>query len=66
MHTRVKSEIISLARATPAAEVFGFLIAHGGLKTFPCSNVSPEPAESFEIDPQDHIRALRAGRIMGV
>jgi proteasome lid subunit RPN8/RPN11 len=66
MHTRVKSEVISLAQAAPAAEVCGFLIDHGGLKTFPCSNASPEPAESFEIDPQDHIRALRAGRIMGV
>ncbi len=69
MHTRVKSEILALAQANPTQEVCGFIHsdARGRATVLPCANVSRTPCEAFEIDVQDHIRALRVGpQLFGV
>lgn len=66
MHTRIKAEIIALARAT-TEEVCGFICFNqSGPLVFPCRNVAANPAEEFAIDPQDHIRAMSAGTLLGI
>ncbi len=66
MHTCLKSEIISFARSTPE-EVCGFIcLDQRGPFLFPCRNVARTPTEEFSVDPQDHIRALGAGQLLGV
>lgn len=67
MHTRIKAEIIALARLTPTVEICGFIgVNQSGPFVFPCRNVAPNPAEEFAIDSQDHIRALSAGELLGI
>ncbi len=59
--------ILAEAAATPAREVCGLLfgdcaaISHAT----PAANVSPHPADSFEIDPQALFAAIRAERAGG-
>lgn len=66
MHSRIKSEIIALARATPN-EICGFIcLDQCGPFLFPCRNVASVPTEEFAIDPQDYIAALAAGQLLGI
>ncbi len=69
MHTRVKADILALARANPTEEVCGFIHsdALGRATVMPCTNIDRTPTEAFEIDVQDHIRALHIGpQLFGV
>lgn len=69
MHPRIRASITTLARATPEHEVCGFVYvdALGDAQILPCPNVSPTPAEDFEIDVADHVRALHIGQqLLGV
>ena len=66
MHTRIKRTILELARANPTQEVCGFVYvdALGQAQVLPCANISPEPDQAFDIDVQDHIRALHIGPML--
>lgn len=67
MHTRVKSEIIALSRASSTEEICGFIcLGPEGPFTFPCRNAAANPTEEFSIDPKDHIRALSAGQLLAI
>lgn len=63
MHPRIRQTILAAARATPDVEVCGFVYcdAFGHAQTLPCRNVAADPTSAFEIDVQDHIRALHIG-----
>jgi proteasome lid subunit RPN8/RPN11 len=66
MHSRIRAAITALARATPTVEICGFIYvdALGDAQILPCRNISPTPAEDFEIDVQDHINALHIGQAL--
>lgn len=68
MHTRIKSAILALARATPEVEICGFIYADpaGHAQLLPCRNIAADPAAAFEIDVQDHILALNTGPLLGL
>lgn len=67
MHTSIKRQIIELAKAQPDREVCGFIYADGHTaKLFPCVNVAENPAEEFQIESLDYIRAEYLGDIFGV
>lgn len=70
MNTKVKAEIISLARATPTREVCGFIVcAPPHVLVHPCQNISRDEdghEHTFEIDPQDYIAATARGRVCGL
>lgn len=69
MNSNTKAEVIALARAQPEREVCGF-IAHSPKRdtaeVIPCTNESPDTANSFVISQRDYIRALNHGLILGV
>ncbi len=68
MNTHVKRAIVAHVASVPTEEVCGLIVQdEQGVIAFPCSNVSPEARnESFEIDPQEYIRAAGMGRICGI
>lgn len=66
MHTRLKAEVIALARATPEVEICGLFYLRDGAHILPCRNMAADPTHDFAIDPQDYIRAHQLGPILGV
>ncbi len=68
MHSRIKAAILAAARATPTEEVCGFIYAdaHGRADILPCANVAEDRTCEFEVDVQDHVRALSLGTLLGV
>lgn len=67
MHSRVKRDLIALARAAPTEETCALIYADAsGLAAHVCRNVAADRAEEFEIAPADHIAALQKGRLFGV
>jgi proteasome lid subunit RPN8/RPN11 len=69
MHSSIKREISVIARSSPDHEVCGFICANvaGGTPfVFPCPNSAENPAEEFQIDALDYLRAESAGQILGV
>jgi proteasome lid subunit RPN8/RPN11 len=67
MNTRVKADIVAHTHAMPGEEVCG-LVYHteSSVHAFPCRNVSPEPHDSFEIDPSDYATAAGLGRVCAI
>jgi desampylase len=63
----LRDEMLALAAAEPEREVCGLLFGEGGRidAVQPCANVSPHPADSFEIDPAALITAHKAARAGG-
>ncbi len=59
--------IVALAAVEPDREVCGLLFGDDGaiLRAASAANVSPQPADSFEIDPQALFAAIRAERAGG-
>lgn len=67
MNARIKRTVIALARENPTEEICGFIYCtETEAHVLPCRNISPEPTEAFEIDPQDYIKARGLGRLYGV
>ena len=52
------------ARREPGVECCGLLAGHDGAIThvFPATNVAPDPAKNYEIDPREIVRLLREFR----
>ncbi|MEH3106100.1 MAG: M67 family metallopeptidase [Sphingomonas fennica] len=65
--TGLVAELLAAAARRPDEEICGLLIGEGGdiRRALPAANVSPRPADSFEIDPAVLIAALRAERAGG-
>jgi proteasome lid subunit RPN8/RPN11 len=63
----ILNRILRHAAAEPGREVCGLLLGEGGriVAAEPAANVSPEPADSFEVDPAALFAALRAERAGG-
>ena len=63
----VLERIVAAARAEPEREVCGLLFGDEAaiLRAEPAANLSPEPADSFELDPQALFGAIRAERAGG-
>ncbi|MCX8657380.1 Mov34/MPN/PAD-1 family protein [Gilliamella sp. B2894] len=60
----MKTEILNHANSCGEAECCGLVI---GNKTYmPCNNISATPTETFEISPDDWIRAEEKGEITAV
>jgi proteasome lid subunit RPN8/RPN11 len=68
MNSRIKNKIIELAEANPNEEICGLLYyTFDSIEIFPCRNVSLEDKKySYEIDPQEYIRAVSLGKLCGV
>lgn len=70
MNTKVKNEIISLARADPAHEVCGLIVcAPPQVLVHPCTNISRDEdgqEHTFEIDSQEYISACARGKVCGI
>jgi proteasome lid subunit RPN8/RPN11 len=67
MNTRIKHEIIQLAKANPTEEICGFIIHNNGIpRVFPCKNIAEKPSDEFEISSDDYLKALQNGGILGV
>jgi desampylase len=61
------AELLARAAAEPDREVCGLLFGEVDIvdAILPCANVSPNPADSFEIDPAALIAAHKAERAGG-
>ena len=70
LNTKIKNEIISLARADPMREVCGFIVcAPPKVMIHPCSNISRDEdghEHTFEIDSQEYIFACACGKVCGI
>ena len=60
------AEIKSMALTT-AEEICGLLLydQQGSLLPVPARNISPDKYHTFDIDPQEHLRAHKTGRLVG-
>ena len=60
-------EMLQAAAASPDVEICGLLLGQGSVvdAVLPCTNVTSEPEDSFEIDPAALIAAHRAARVGG-
>jgi proteasome lid subunit RPN8/RPN11 len=60
----MKTQILNHAKQRGEAECCGFVIDN---KTYlPCKNISPTPTETFEISPDDWIKAEQKGEITAI
>ncbi len=67
MNTQVYNDIAHQVELNPTEEVCGFIYyGESNVDIFPCKNVSPECADSFEIDPNDYVSARQLGEICGI
>jgi proteasome lid subunit RPN8/RPN11/uncharacterized protein (UPF0248 family) len=70
MHTRVKREIIELAKNNPKEEICGFIYADqdANPQIRPCINIAENKSEEFEIDVNEYLKvSCRIGTsILGV
>lgn len=68
MHPEIKEKIIGLAKATPDAEICGFIYAdpENRPQILECQNIADDKSQDFQISDDDHIKALGLGRILGV
>lgn len=65
----LKTEILSHAKATEPQEACGFVVSRyqdSELIYLPCENVAVDPANYFEIDADDFVRAELQGEIVAV
>ena len=60
--------LLECARREPGAECCGLLAGREGVIThlFPATNVAPDPAKNYEIDPRETVRLLREFREQGL
>ena len=60
----VCAKLVEQVRREPSAECCGLLAGREGVIThvFPATNVAPDPAKNYEIDPRETVRLLREFR----